>query len=119
MGLSDFKRYQGNGRQQQRHDPETGDDLGFEETLFLVVMVQGGHEQNAASFAVFAFGVFEVAHLKHDREALDQEDAAEKGQQQRQGGVNGGDDTGSGHLLCGESGFGHKRKTSLNDVGGL
>ena len=39
MGLSDFKRYQGNGRQQQRHDPETGDDLGFEETLFLVVMV--------------------------------------------------------------------------------
>ena len=82
MGLSDFKRYQGNGRQQQRHDPETGDDLGFEETLFLVVMVQGGHEQNAASFAVFAFGVFEVAHLKHDREALDQEDAAEKGQQQ-------------------------------------
>ena len=45
-------------------------------------MVQGGHEQNAASFAVFAFGVFEVAHLKHDREALDQEDAAEKGQQQ-------------------------------------
>lgn len=41
MGLSDFKRYQGNGRQQQRHDPETGDDLGFEETLFLVVMVQG------------------------------------------------------------------------------
>ena len=41
------------------------------------------------------------------------------GQQQRQGGVNGGDDTGSGHLLCGESGFGHKRKTSLNDVGGL
>ena len=34
------------------------------------MMVYGGHQQQALPFAVFAFGVFEVAHLKHDREAV-------------------------------------------------
>ena len=82
FALSYLQRHQRQGCQQQRENPETDDDLGFEYAFLLIVVVYGRHEENPASLAVLALRILEVGHLQHHRAAFDQEDAAQQRQQQ-------------------------------------
>ena len=44
--------------------------------------MQGRHAQNTATLAILAFGVFEIAHLRHYRNRLNKEDSAHERQEQ-------------------------------------
>src|SRR5580693_426565 len=62
--------------QQYREDPETDDDLRLGPPLLFVVMVDGGHEENALAREL------ERTHLNHHAHRLEEEDAAENAAQE-------------------------------------
>src|SRR5258708_16851458 len=45
------------------------------------MVVDGGHEEDAATFAVFVFGVFEPGDLEHHGDGLDDKDSADHDEQ--------------------------------------
>src|SRR5580692_1298807 len=62
--------------QQNREDPEADDDLGLGPSLLLVVVVDGGHEEDALARQL------ERAHLDHDAHGLEKEHPAENAAQE-------------------------------------
>ena len=63
-------------------EPETDDDLGFGPTFSLEMMVDGGHQENSAAFAVTFFGVFEPADLEDHASRFGHENAAAEDEQE-------------------------------------
>ena len=60
FSLSELQRYNAHDRQHDAYDPESGCDLGFVIAQFLIMMVEGGHPEDAPPLSVFLSGVFEV-----------------------------------------------------------
>lgn len=61
--LAQFERHKSQYCQQNGYCPKAGNDFGFVQSLFLVVMMQGRHQENAPPFAKFILGVFEITNL--------------------------------------------------------
>src|SRR3954462_6556033 len=76
--LPQLHRRQRHRREHGADEPEAHDHLRFRPALALEVMMQRGHEEDAAAFAEAFSRVLEIADLYHHRHGLDDEYAADE-----------------------------------------
>src|SRR5689334_4683980 len=76
--LAELDGRQGHGGQHRADEPEPDDDLRLRPALALEVVVQRGHEEDPAAFAVALLRVLEPADLQDHAHCFGDEDAADE-----------------------------------------
>src|SRR5882757_1918687 len=77
LSLADLQRSYGKGHTQYRRDPKSCHDLALMISQLLIMMMQGAHQKDPPSLAVFFLCVFKVSHLYHYAEILHEEHSTE------------------------------------------
>ena len=111
--LSNLQKCERRDAQNNSYDPEAGDDARFDDALFLVMVVEGGHQEDPPAFTVFLSCIFKVITLDEDAHAFGDEDAAEDGEEELLAREDGADADDAARMLRALSGRTHQVTTGV------